>query len=336
MNQFEETLDPDVHEFIFQELIVPQRLARTTPQTEPVVVYLMAQPGAGKTPTASILKHALDQRGGATHFCSDYYKAYHPTYLRLLEKDPRAAGARIRQDYERWQTMGHQYVRERSADALVEMAPSSEERFRSAAEPFAAAGYRVHVVILAVPEAVSRQGTADRYVRQQQANGRGRFSTPEGHDRCYQAVADIAQGVDRGSLVQEVWVIRRGEHPLYHNVRDSAGRWSGVPGCHAALQDERNRPWNSAEARRFIATHQRLVAAAPEIGPELEQITALAATLLGQFHQAESVGGRPDHRGHAPDRAAFPTRPALTPPRDTGAAALPRPPQLGPPAVDHS
>ncbi len=149
-------------------------------------------------------------------------------------------------------------------------------------------------------------------------------------------MADIAQGVDRGSLVQEVWVIRRGEHPLYHNVRDSAGRWSGVPGCHAALQDERNRPWNSAEARRFIATHQRLVAAAPEIGPELEQITALAATLLGQFHQAESVGGRPDHRGHAPDRAAFPTRPALTPPRDTGAAALPRPPQLGPPAVDHS
>ncbi|WP_416210999.1 zeta toxin family protein [Frankia sp. Cr2] len=160
--------------------------------------------------------------------------------------------------------------------------PIQRRTFRSAAEPFADAGYRVHVVILAVPEAVSRQGTAERYVRQQQANGRGRFSTPEGHDRCYQAVADIAQGIDRGSLVHAVWVIRRGEHPLYHNVRDSAGVWRGKPGCHAALQDERNRPWDPAEARRFIATNQRLVAVAPEIGPELEQIKALAATLWSQ------------------------------------------------------
>lgn len=70
-------------------LIAPPLLESITPQERPVAVYVMGQPGAGKTTTARVLRRAL--RGRPTRISGDYFKASHPDYYDLLREEPRTA-----------------------------------------------------------------------------------------------------------------------------------------------------------------------------------------------------------------------------------------------------
>ncbi|QDN75788.1 hypothetical protein FNV65_06510 [Streptomyces sp. S1A1-8] len=59
-------------------------------------------PGSGKTTIADLLKAVLDQRGGAVRICRDQYKAPHPQYGDLMQRDERVAGGQVRPDVLRW------------------------------------------------------------------------------------------------------------------------------------------------------------------------------------------------------------------------------------------
>lgn len=63
---------------IFRDEIVPDQLSHGVPQEHPVVVFVCAQPGAGKTKTTEKIKESLDRRGGSIVVDADVYKAYHP------------------------------------------------------------------------------------------------------------------------------------------------------------------------------------------------------------------------------------------------------------------
>ncbi|MFF3412598.1 zeta toxin family protein [Streptomyces sp. NPDC002742] len=80
-------LSPDEHRWIFDELIVPTVLEGIVPQADPRVVYLIGQPGAGKTETADLLRRAM--RPGTIRLSSNDFKAAHPDYLQLMKTDPR-------------------------------------------------------------------------------------------------------------------------------------------------------------------------------------------------------------------------------------------------------
>lgn len=170
---------PDwMHAEIFHNQIVPERLAGPAYQERPVVVFIGGQPGAGKTATTDTINHALDTRGGAAHICGDFYKPYHPDYARLLAEDDRTAGAYTRLDTRQWHTEAEAYVREHHCHAVVETALADPAGFAETARRFHVSGYRVEVAALAVPAALSRLGLMDRYMRQAQIDGRGRFVAP--------------------------------------------------------------------------------------------------------------------------------------------------------------
>ncbi|MCT2546968.1 zeta toxin family protein [Streptomyces atratus] len=92
-------------------LIAPSLLEGITPQEQPVAIYVMGQPGSGKTSQAQVLRRAL--RGRPTRISGDDFKAAHPDYYDLLREEPRTAGDRIRADYRAWQAMAEAAVRER-------------------------------------------------------------------------------------------------------------------------------------------------------------------------------------------------------------------------------
>ncbi|QWA24704.1 zeta toxin family protein [Streptomyces sp. JCM17656] len=54
------------------------------PQANPVVVHVMAQPGAGKSEN----RHLVRGREKATRICGDEFKVEHPAYLMLLAANP--------------------------------------------------------------------------------------------------------------------------------------------------------------------------------------------------------------------------------------------------------
>ncbi|MFE7529115.1 zeta toxin family protein [Kitasatospora sp. NPDC057542] len=272
-------LSADEHEWTFQNLIVPD-LGEIVAQERPVAVYVMGAPGAGKTQAAMMVRRALRDRR-PVWIAGELFKAAHPDYFRLLREYPRTASARIRADYKAWQARAEAYVRERRADAVIEVAPGSVNSFLDDAAVWRRAGYRVELLVLDVRAADSRQGTALRYAEVSRGGTRpGRFTTAAGHDRCLAAVLECVQAVEEQRLVDHLGVVRRDGTAVFRNALGPDGWWTGQTGAALAARAGQVRPYTEQEARRFLAHQRKLRAALPQYRREVDAITRLAWPLL--------------------------------------------------------
>ncbi|MER7692852.1 zeta toxin family protein [Streptomyces sp. NPDC097610] len=276
-------LSADEHRWIFDELITPTVLANVVPRDDPRAVYVIGQPGAGKTEATRMVRRAM--RPGTTRLNGDDFKASHPDYRQLLRQDPRGASTAIRADYRAWFAQAEEYVRTRRGDLLIEAAPGSADDVLGSALACSQAGYPVELVVLAVREADSRLFTALRYARALQAGITGRFTTAAGHDRCYQGVADTVGAAETHPAITAVTVIRRDGQALLRQEQPAApGRASW------ALAAERARPYTEQEAARFLRIHQGVWRALPEYRAELADIAALARPLMPAHLQPSRIG----------------------------------------------
>ncbi|MER5974210.1 zeta toxin family protein [Streptomyces sp. NPDC002055] len=276
-------LSTSEHRWVFEELIAPSYLSGIVTRDDPRAVYVLGQPGAGKLLAARMVRRAM--RPGTTRLVGDDLKAQHPDYFQLLRDDPRSAGAAIRADYRAWFAWAEQYVRDRRGDILVEAAPGSVEEFLASALPFAAGGYPVELVVLAVREADSRLATALRYARALQRGGTGRFTSRSGHDTCFHALADIVAVAEQHPQIAAITVIRRdGQALLRHENGSGGGRASW------ALAAERLRPYTEQEAAAFLRLHQGLCRALPRNREELDEIATLARPLMPARVQPARLG----------------------------------------------
>ncbi|MFD5891585.1 zeta toxin family protein [Streptomyces sp. NPDC060334] len=274
-------LSSEEHRWIFDELIAPSYLSGIVPREEPRAVYVLGQPGAGKSTTARMVRRAM--RPGTTHLVGDDFKVSHPDYLRLLQEDPRNAGAAVRADYRAWFADAEEYVRRHRGDALVEGAPGSIPEFLASAEPFHRSGYPVELVMLAVREADSRLATALRYARAQKLGINGRFTSRAGHDQCFHALTDIAHLAAGHPAISAVTLVRRDGQALLRSERGST-----QPA--RALAAERARPYTEAEATAFLALHRALREALPRHRRELDAIAGLARPLMPGRMQPPRIG----------------------------------------------
>ncbi|MEW2577677.1 zeta toxin family protein [Streptomyces syringium] len=260
------------HQWIFDELIAPSYLSGIIARDDPRAVYVLAQPGAGKTAVARMVKRVM--RPGTTRLVGDDFKVSHPDYGQLLLDDPRHAGAAIRADYRAWFAEAEAFVRAARGDVLIEGAPGSVEEFLASAALFAADGYPIELVVPAVRAADSRLGTALRYARALQIGGHGRFSSRAGHDTCFRALADIVALAQIHPAIAAVTVIRRDGTALARQEQ-GGGRQAAW-----ALAAERQRPYTDQEATAFLTLHEGLRRALPRHRQELDEIAGLARPLL--------------------------------------------------------
>ncbi|WP_372412097.1 zeta toxin family protein [Streptomyces luteireticuli] len=271
-------LSAEEHRWIFDVLIAPSLLEGITPQERPVAVYVVGQPGSGKTSLTPMLRRAL--RGRPTQISGDDFKAAHPDYLTLLGEEPRTASDRIRADYRAWQAMAEARVREMRGDVVIEIAPGSAAAFVQGAMLYRRAGYRVELVVLAVRAADSRQGTAERCARMSRLGLPARFTTAQGHDRHFAALADAVAAAEEGQVADSVMVWRRDGTVLYRNARTPGGAWARPAGAAEALLAEQARPFTPQEAARFWAIQRRLRAELPHYRQDVEEIACLARPLM--------------------------------------------------------
>ncbi|MFC5156701.1 zeta toxin family protein [Streptomyces amakusaensis] len=271
-------LSAEEHRWTFDNLIVPDLLEDITPQEKPIAVFVMGQPGAGKTAMTHMIRRTL--RGRPVLIRGGDFKTAHPDYLQLLREEPRTAGERIRADYRAWQAMAEELVRERHADAVVEIAPSSAASFVNTAMLYREAGYRVELVVLAVRAADSLQGTADRCARMIRLGVPARFTTVHGHDAHFAVLAEAVAAAEQVPVTDSVMVLRRDGTVLYRNEHVSEGGWSSPLGAARALLTEQNRPYADQEAARFWALHRCLRADLPQYRADLTRIARLARPLM--------------------------------------------------------
>ncbi len=288
---------------IFRGQIIPRELAHGVPQTDPVVVFVAGQPGAGKTKTTQMIQARLDERGGAIGINSDFYKPFHPQYARLLREDDRNAAAYTSMDGRRWMAAAEHWAIEHRVDALIETTMRDPGDFAEPARMFRDAGYRVEVAVLAVPEAQSRLGIVHRYHEQVATMGHGRLTLTANHDAAYTGVLQAATDIDHNRTVDAVAVYRRGNIELYANHLRSDGAWNAPPGARRAIEAERHRPWTPEETRRFIGTLEHLSEQmGPEWRPHLAEIAVLARPFATADATSRAAPGRPTVSTEAPAR----------------------------------
>ncbi|MGW4995678.1 zeta toxin family protein [Streptomyces mirabilis] len=150
------------HRWAFDELIAPtyldRVLRRATAHPDPIVVYLVGEPGARQLEARRMLRGAM--RPGTVVLDPDLLRGTHPDHFQLVNNTPRAADELVRPDTEDWQAEAEAYVRERRGDLLIEADFTSAADFALSTARFARAGYRIEVVALAARAADSRQPAA--------------------------------------------------------------------------------------------------------------------------------------------------------------------------------
>ncbi|MFF7388426.1 zeta toxin family protein [Streptomyces scabiei] len=313
---------------IFRERIVPDLLAGRAGQETPTVVFLVGQPGAGKSRVTEMVAGALNRHGGFADVDSDLYKPYHPAYARLMAEDDTLMAAYTRADGRAWMAQAEAYVREHGLHAIIQETSQNAAAVEEKMRAYRDSGARVEALFMGVPQAMSNQGIVNRYFEQLADRGQGRLTVQSNADESYLGILELADRVDRGALADLASVYRRGESkPRYSNSVDDTGRWTGPPELRQALAAERARPWTAAESDSFVSTQLRLRESVRALGPEwpdrLTRIEDQARPLLTPTAAAQLPSSAPS------------TAPP-TPPRTTQATASPSPSPSAPPPTSPS
>ncbi|OAA44772.1 zeta toxin family protein [Metarhizium rileyi] len=261
-------LSDQVSQHIFTTEILPAEFdhlpSRNASKTSPpLAVLAVGQTGAGKTRLSPAILSAFHLlRGtpatGPAHLIADTYKTYHPEFTRLMLSTPDLASPATGPDARKWLAMAAEEVVRRGSDVLVESACRHPDDFVQLARCFGAARYRVEVVLLAVPAALSRLGILVRFY-EKLPEGRSRnlpvrLTPTRVHDDSYAGLMDAARFLDESAAADQVLVVRRGNLVAY----GVNGRTADGGGAGEALRRERERPLTVQEMKTALDDIQNM------------------------------------------------------------------------------
>ncbi|MFH8642331.1 zeta toxin family protein [Streptomyces goshikiensis] len=269
-------LGRDQHRWTFEELIAPTFLRKAAFRPDPLVIYLVGEPGAQQLQARRMLRRAM--RPHTVVVDPDVLRGHHPDHFQLVNDTPRLADDLVRPDAEDWQAEAEAYVRERRGDVLIEADFTSAADYAASAARFARADYRIEVVALAGRAADTRQSTLVDHARALELDVVTAFPTPAAHARGCQVAADIVAAAAADPAVSAVRVID-GEHQTLG--RDGWAVW--------AVATARRRPYTPQETARFHSVQRALHQVLPRWRKEIDGITAQARPLMPAAWQARAV-----------------------------------------------
>ncbi|MGH3673145.1 MAG: zeta toxin family protein [Pseudonocardiaceae bacterium] len=301
----------------FREQIVPTYLTNKPTREHPLAAVLVGQPGAGKTRAGKVIGDCL---GGPTAYValdSDLFTPFHPDYARLLRTDDRLMTAATRADGREWLAKAQRYAQTHRFDTLIDHTVDDLDYFETSLRSYHGAGYRVVVFVLAVPEALSRQGIIHRYHEQPKHAGGGRLTIAAKAAASYRGILHGADLIDQHQLAHVVGVFRRGftGGSTYLNTLTATGTWKHPPGLRQAIARERDQPLPIGERTSFLEVQQQLYRELPAgFLPELRTIDTLAQPLLiSRINSLTSPS-----TGPTPDQVIAHARPTAPPPPHRG------------------
>ncbi|KAK8915558.1 hypothetical protein H634G_07797 [Metarhizium anisopliae BRIP 53293] len=259
----------------------------------PLAVLAVGQTGSGKTRLSPAILSAFHLVRGApatgpVHLIADTYKTYHPEYTRLMLSTPNLASPATGPDARKWLAMASKEVVRRKLDVLLESACRHPDDFVQLARVFSTAGYRVEVVLLAVPAALSRLGILVRFYEKlpegQSRNLPVRLTPTKVHDDSYAGLLDAARFLDETSTADQVLVVRRGNLVAYGTTKSANGNMVNRRGVEEALKRERERPLTAQEMKTALDDVQKM-STHEDASEQVEHIRGMLKPLIEDSSQ---------------------------------------------------
>ncbi|MFF0340210.1 zeta toxin family protein [Kribbella sp. NPDC004875] len=248
---------------------------------QPTVLFIVGQPGAGKT---TMQAAAMDRLGMKNAYVVDHDELLekHPGYASGVLEDDYSASGVYGTDAGTWRAWALQEVQNRRMDVVVPY-PIGGQGDVDLMRQFQERGYRVEVAFAAVHEAQSQLGIMERFNDGRQEVGYGRWIGSDNHDMFYQNMLGAADAIETQGAADAVHVYRRGEaEPVFTNERKN-GVWRHQPGSTRwAIQNERNRPWTDREVNHFVRGYNKLAALARRPVKDHFKAMPLMASAEGQ------------------------------------------------------
>jgi predicted ABC-type ATPase len=279
-------LSPTEHDKQFQK-IRSDALAGLTPETRPRAVFTGGQPGSGKSMIAA---QAMKDFGyNAVRVDADELRPYHKDYERLMGAGVKNAPDLVHADAGRWAASLTHAAMEQRYNLVIDGTMRDPQAIATVASRLREAGYVVEGRVMAVNELVSTLHVHKRYENQVQAQGVGRFSTKEQHDRAYSGLPTSLELLERNRALDKLTLFNRDGAAIYRNelVGD---RWLEAPAARQALDIERNREMTLDEKRDLAAGWGAVVKQMKERAAPTDEIASTTKLATEEIRKSASHG----------------------------------------------
>lgn len=235
--------------------------AEHQPSLTPTVVFLGAQPAAGKSQAQAAIRQWYERPMFAVD--SDELRKNHPAFDDIMATDPVRMPILTNQAASYWTRQCIDHARHRRLDTIVENTFHNPDVIADSAEQFRAAGYRVHAVVLAVPEELSRLTMLDRYLTSLDYRTVARWTTLAAHNSAVSGSTDTLRGLHQNLAVDRLTILER-HGTRHYDAIPGAPDWDINPG--SALVDARHAHWNLATRENYARLYHHVAASAVRHG----------------------------------------------------------------------
>jgi hypothetical protein len=269
---------------IFDRDIAPTLIAGGAAELHPSVLFIGAQPGAGKS---RAIADVLGDRPAAVPVIGDDFRPFHPDYDALMRADPLAMPHITAQASGAWVGMAADYLRAQRRSVILETTMRQLPVVEATAAAFRSQGYRVEAHVLAVPGAVSALGTVSRYLGEAAGNDQNRWTPSAAHEAAYEAMPGTVERLVAGGIVDRITVATCAQRILYdHAVTAGTARAVGIEARRAieagrspaAVTSREGHAW----VREFVAASAR-ISRLPHIAEDLRETMRRLASASGEI-----------------------------------------------------
>ncbi|QVJ03475.1 zeta toxin family protein (plasmid) [Nocardiopsis eucommiae] len=281
---------PTVREFVFGPY--PDNLET------PTLVLVGGQPGAGKSRAMATVAQGRQEE--LVPLSGDDLRPFHPAFTRLAQDHPWLMPNATAQASGAWVRRCIDHALQNRYSLLLEGVFRNPHVVAQTIDRFAAAGYRVEVVGLAVPYRDSLLATLGRYLYPADTET-ARWTPATAHDSAYNMIPSTLQAAEDTAGTHQLHITNREGANLHTNTRTPHGQWTNpTPGAAVeATNSERNAAPSPEIARTWLelwAEHTRELAHRGQLN---EQTAPTLTRLADQAQQAASIAYPHDHEARS-------------------------------------
>lgn len=270
----------------FEALVLPELFRAANSSADPVWIGIGGQPGAGKTAGRQMALRLVDD-DQVVPIIGDDLRPLHRSYRELMATAPLLMPERTQDAVSAWVERALEYAARERISTLVEGTFRRPEVTLSTAQRFRDAGFRTHLVAVAVPGWESRLSTVERFVHDHREGRAARWTPNEAHDAGLVGTpATLRAAAAPDSPVDRISVVTRRGDVLFDQHRPD-----DLHGAAVALQAEQRRTPSAAVQREWELRRRAVVEYLAREVPRTSETAASVAALRADALRWESTSG---------------------------------------------